>query len=130
MEFEQVESLVDGLGESEIADEQLDSPDATTGYGLCPGGGLIVNVRGGKERPWRRGGDRFVEALVDFALADGMASVWNRFHSKSPCGLGQGPLSIDPMCRKRREISRFPFTFAGFGSGTNLGKGLGQYPPP
>ena len=48
--LEQVESLVDGLGEPEFPDEEVDGADAAAGDGLGLGGGVVVDVRGGEDR--------------------------------------------------------------------------------
>src|SRR3954466_7879993 len=85
-----MESLVDGLGEAELADEEVDSADAPAGDGLGLGGGVVVDVRGGEDRLGRRCGDRSVEPAADSALAGGVVAVWNRSHSKSPRGCGRG----------------------------------------
>jgi hypothetical protein len=42
--FEQVESFVDGLGQPELADEELDGTDAAAGDGPGLGGDFIVQV--------------------------------------------------------------------------------------
>src|SRR5208282_5336026 len=84
VELEQVEAFVDGLGQSELADEQVDGADATAGDGLDLGGGLVVDVGGGEDRHGRRRRDRSIEPAVDFPLAGGVMAVWNRLRSKSP----------------------------------------------
>ena len=104
VELEQVEPLVDGLGESELADQQLDGADAAAGDAAGLGGGLVVDVGGGEDRLGRRCGDRPVEPAADFRLP----AAWWR------CGIGLtrsllggaavGSVRVDPICRKRREI--------------------------
>jgi hypothetical protein len=90
VELEQMESLVDGLGEAEFPHEQLDGADAAAGDGLRLGGGLVVDVGRSDDRIGRWCGDRTVEAAADFALAGGVVAVWNRLHSKSPWGWATG----------------------------------------
>lgn len=119
--LEQMESLVDGLSQPEFPHEELKGANASARDGPALGGGVVVDVGGGEDRIGRGCSDRSIESLADFALAGGMVSVWNRLHSKSPCGLGHGICKVDPRCRKRREISSFSFTFAEFESGTTLG---------
>ena len=65
--LEQVESCVDGLGESEFLDEQMDGADATAGDGLGPGGGLVVDVGSGEDRQGRGCGDGSVEPAGGFS---------------------------------------------------------------
>ena len=65
--LEQVESLVDGLGEPELPDEQLDGADATAGDGLGLGGGLVVDVGGGEDRLGRGCGDGLDRAAGGFS---------------------------------------------------------------
>jgi len=88
MVLQQVKPLVDGLSEAEFADQELDGADATTGDGLCLGGGLVADVGRGDDWFGRWSGDRPVETATDFSLAGSVMAVWNRLHSKSPCGLG------------------------------------------
>ena len=108
VELEQVESLVDGLGEAELADEQLDGADAAAGDGPGLGGGLVVDVGGGEDRLGRGCGDGSVEPAADFALAGGVVAVWNRLHSKSPCGFGHG------ICVGRSNVPETPGDFEFF----------------
>ena len=105
VELEQVEPLVDGLGEAELPDEQLDGADAAAGDGPGLGGDLVVDVRGGEDRLGRGCGDRSVEPPADFALAGGVVAVWNRSHSKSPCGFGHG------ICVGRSNVPQTPGDF-------------------
>lgn len=119
--LEQVESLVDGLGQPEFPHEEWNGADAPAGDSLGLGGGVVVDVRGGEDRIRRGCSDGSIEPLADFALAGGMMSVWNRLHSKSPCGLGHGICKVDPMCRKHREISSFSSPITQFGPRTTLG---------
>jgi len=88
VELQHMESFVDGLGQAELADQELDGADAAAGD--CPrlGGDIVMDVGGGEDRVGRWGSDRPVESPADFALARGVMAVWNRFHSKSPWGCG------------------------------------------
>jgi hypothetical protein len=83
----------------------LDGADATAGDGLCLGGGLVVDVRSGEDRLWRGGGDGPIKSPTDFALAGGMMTVWNRFHSKSPCAFGAW------VCVGRSNVPETPGDF-------------------
>ena len=105
VELEQVEPFVDRLGEPEFPHEELNGADPTAGDGLCLGGGLVADVRGGEDRLRRGCGGGSIEPLADFPLAGGVVSVWNRFHSKSPCGLGQG------ICVGRSNVPETPGDF-------------------
>ncbi len=89
VELEQVEPLVDGLGQSELADHQMDGADAAAGDRPDLVGDFIVDVGGGEDRVDRGGGDRSIEPATDFPLAGGVMAVWKRFHLKSPVGLGR-----------------------------------------
>jgi hypothetical protein len=88
--LEQMEALVDGLGEAELADQELDGADAAAGYRPRLGGDVVVDVAGGEDWLGRGLGDRSVEPESDFPLARGVADVWNRSHSKSPRGESHG----------------------------------------
>lgn len=90
VELEQVEPLVDGFREAELADQQVDGADAAAGDGFGLGRGLVLDVARREDRLGRGGSDRPIEPAADFALAGGMVAMWNRFHSKSPWGLGNG----------------------------------------
>jgi len=48
--LEQVESFVDGLGQSELANEQLDGADAAAGDSLRLGGDFVVDIGRGDDR--------------------------------------------------------------------------------
>jgi hypothetical protein len=50
VELEQVESVVDGLGQSEFADQEMNGPDAAAGDGFGLVGDLVVDVGGGDDR--------------------------------------------------------------------------------
>jgi hypothetical protein len=121
VELEQVEPLVDSLREAELADQQVDGADAAAGDGSCLGRGFVLDVAGRDDRIGRRGGDRPIEPSSNFPLAGGVMAVWNRFHSKSPWDDGQGSVEVDPVCRKRREISSFNSPITRFGPRTTLG---------
>ena len=80
--LEQVESLVDGLGQAELADEELDGADAAAGDGPGLGGGLVVDVGGGEDRLGRGCGDGSVEPAGGFCACrrrgGGVESVFTR----------------------------------------------------
>jgi hypothetical protein len=97
--------FIDGLGESEFPDQELDGTDAAGCDGSGPGGDFIVDIRGGEDRLRRGRMDRPVEPLADFPLAGGAVLVWNRFHSKSPCGFGHG------ICVGRSNVPETPGDF-------------------
>ena len=50
--------------------------------------GVVLDIGGGEDRQGRGGGggDGSVEPAVDFPLAGGVVSVWNRLPSVSPGG--------------------------------------------
>lgn len=88
MDLEPIEPLVEGSGEVESPHREWDGADAAAGDRAGFGGDLVVDVRGGEDRPWRGGGDRAIEPLADIPLAGGVVWEWNRSHSRSPRGLG------------------------------------------
>lgn len=45
VEFEEVESIFDGLREAELTDQELDGADAAGGDGSCPVGDVVVDIR-------------------------------------------------------------------------------------
>ena len=90
VELEQVEPLVNGFREAEVADQQLNPADAAARNRASLGGDLVLDVVRGDDRIRRGRGDRAAEPAADFALAGGVVVVWNRFHSKSPRGFGRG----------------------------------------
>jgi len=108
MVLEQMESIVDRPGEPELVDEQLNGTDAPLGDGLGPGGGLVVDIRGGEDRIGRRCGGRLVEAPADFALASDVVSMCGIGFTRNLLGgSAMESVEVDPMCRKNREISSF-----------------------
>jgi hypothetical protein len=50
VKLEQVESSIDGLGESEVSGEGVDGSDASDGEPAGPLGNLIVDVAGSQDR--------------------------------------------------------------------------------
>ena len=82
VELEQVESLVDGLGQAELPDQELDGADAAAGDGPGLGGDLVVDVGGGEDRLGRGCGDRVVEPAGGFSACRrrgvGVESVFTR----------------------------------------------------
>ena len=86
--LEQVETIVNGLDQSEFTDHQMNATDASARDGLGLVGDLIVDVRGGDDGLGRWRGDGSIESPTDFVLARGVVTVWNGFHSKSPCLFG------------------------------------------
>jgi hypothetical protein len=52
VDFERVETIIDGLGQSAFPYEEWNGADATTGDRLCLGGNLVVDVRGGEGGLW------------------------------------------------------------------------------
>ena len=105
VELEQVEPLVDGLGEPEFADQELDGADAAAGDGAGLGGDLVVDVRGGEDRLGRGCGDRAVEPSADFPLAGGVVPVWNR--SSLEISLGLGPRDLCALIQCAANPGRF-----------------------
>src|SRR5262249_58062060 len=103
--LEQVEVLVDGLRQPELAGERVDGSDAAAGDAPGPGGGLVVDVGGGEDRLGGGRGDRAIEPASDFALAGGVVAVWNRLHSKSPRDGGRG------ICVPRSNVPAIPGEF-------------------
>jgi hypothetical protein len=81
VELEQVEPLIEGLGETELPHQQMNGADASAGDGSDLGRGFILEVAGGEDRLERRGSDRTIEPSSDFPLASGVMAVWNGFHS-------------------------------------------------
>jgi hypothetical protein len=108
VELEQVESVVDGLREAEFPQQELDGTDAARGDGASLVGDVIVDIRCGEDGLWRWGGDGPIEPLANFPLAVGVMSVWNRAHSKSPCGLGHG------ICVGQSNVPETPGDFEFF----------------
>jgi hypothetical protein len=101
LDVERVESLVDGLGESELADQELDGADAAGCDGAGLGGDLEVDVGGGEDRLGRRSGHRLIEPPSDFELAGGVVSVWNRFHWSIFSAAGR---NINPGSRSESRL--------------------------
>ena len=103
--LEQVESFVDGLGESEFAHQEWDGTDAAGCDGSGPGSDFVVEIRGGEDGHGRGRMDGPVEPEADFPLAGGVVLVWNRYHSKSPCGYGH------EICVGRSNVPETPGDF-------------------
>jgi hypothetical protein len=83
----------------------LDGTDAALCNGSGPGGDLVVEIRRGEDGHGRGRVDGSVEPLSDFPVAGGVVLVWNRYHSKSPCGFGHG------ICVGRSNVPETPGDF-------------------
>jgi len=98
--LEQVESLVDGLGQAELTDQELDGTDAAAGDGPSLVGDVEMEVGCGEDRPWRGCGDGLVEPVADSPLAGGVVSVWNRLPLEISSWVRPwDPCRSIPMCR-------------------------------
>ena len=68
VELEQVEPLVNGFREAEVADQQLNPADAAARNRASLGGDLVLDVVRGDDRIRRGRGDRAAEPAADFRL--------------------------------------------------------------
>jgi hypothetical protein len=107
MNFEQVKTFVDGLGQAESVREHVDRPDAAVGNGPVAVGHVVGDEVIGEDGP---GGGRvpgLVESASDSGLARAEPGAEHRVHSKSLLRSGRmgGSYLLKP--RKPPRISSF-----------------------
>ena len=88
VELEQVQALVDGVDEAELAGQGVDGADAAVGDAAGAVGDLVVDVGGGEHGSGAAAEVGFVEAAFDAALAVGQPPSYDGIHSKSLVGPG------------------------------------------
>jgi hypothetical protein len=123
MDLEQVEPLVDGIVQAELADEGVDGADAPVGDAVGSPGDLVMDVAGSEDGAVTIGESGGIKALLEAALAGGEFLLYRSVHSKSLRFWLQGDVrySIEP--RKRQGISSSSTFFSGEGQGLRLLKG-------
>ena len=67
--LEEVQALVDGVNESELAGQGVEGADTAVADGAGPSGDLVMDVGGGEQRSGAAAEVRFVESALDAALA-------------------------------------------------------------
>jgi len=80
---EQVQSLIDGVDETDASCEQMESADAAVADAVNAVGDFVVDVGRGKHGPMAAEWFAFVEASLDTALASVEAMSYLGIHSKS-----------------------------------------------
>ena len=83
VKLEQVEALVNGLGESETMGEGVDGSDASDGESARAFGNFVVDVGGGHDGFGAAAQVGFVEASLDASLAVGQFVSYALSHLKS-----------------------------------------------
>jgi WD40 repeat protein len=107
LNLEQMESSVDGIGESDALGEQMESADAAIADGVNAVGDFVVDVGGGEDGAIAAHGFGFVESSLDSALVSTEPLSYLDVHSKflSACGDEVWPLHSTPQ--KQQGISSF-----------------------
>jgi len=83
MELEHVQTLVDGFGQAELLDHELDSTEAAISKSAAAFAEIIVNVAGGELRLVVGRQFGFIEPALNVSLAVAPASAYCGSHSKS-----------------------------------------------
>ena len=83
VDLEQVQAVVDGVDEAELAGQGVDGADAAVADAAGAVGDLVVDVAGGEHRLAAAAQVGLVEAALDAALAVGQLLAYLSFHSKS-----------------------------------------------
>ena len=86
MDLEEVEPLVDGLGQPELVREHVDGPNAAVSDGPVPVSNVVVDGVIGEHGPGGLAVVRLVESSLDSGQACAEPGAENRFHSKSLVG--------------------------------------------
>jgi hypothetical protein len=86
MELQQVQTVVDGLRQTETSDEEMQGAETTVGDAAVALGKLIVDVGGGKHRLVAVAALGAAEAPLDAALALSQLGSYLGIHSKSFLG--------------------------------------------
>src|SRR5260370_283516 len=83
MDFQHVQTLVDGVDQADAPRQQVDGADAAMGDAVDPVADVIVNIPGGEHGLLVAADVRLVQATVNAALAVGQFSPYDLVHSKS-----------------------------------------------
>ena len=83
MNLEQLESLIDGVDETNTSGEKMKGADAAMADAVHAVGDLVVDVAGGQHGPRAVDAFGFVEPTLHPALASAKALLYFELHSKS-----------------------------------------------
>jgi hypothetical protein len=83
VDLQHVQALVNGFGQAEFLDQQVDRADAATGNGADPFGHVVMNVARPELGRERQGIFAFVEPTGNSALAFVEPAADNILHLKS-----------------------------------------------
>ena len=105
--LEQVQVLVDGLGQAEPVGEHVDGPDTTVGNGSVAVGHVVGDEVIGEDGPVCGHVLGLVESALDSGLACAEPGAENRVHSKASVGSGGEGNAYFHKPRKPLRISSF-----------------------
>src|SRR5947209_19689984 len=120
MDLQEVQTLIDGFDQSELAGEQVHDADAVIGQTVGPLADFVVDVAGGEHGLFTAAQVAGVEAALQAALAVGEFLSYLGMHSKSLRCWGNENLAILIRLRKCRRISSFFHKFRSQCPGTSL----------
>ena len=83
MNLEQVQLVIDGIDQADLAGQDVKGADAAMGQSAAALGDLVVDVGRGEHGPVHSTQTRFVEAALDSALAVCQLAAYVGVHSKS-----------------------------------------------
>jgi len=109
VEQQQVQALIDGLGQAQALDHELDGAEPAVAQAVTALGKFKVDVAGGKLWPIAAGQPAFVEAALDPPLAVAPDSAYFGSHSKSLLASGDEKASYFLDTGKAQGISRVFF---------------------
>jgi hypothetical protein len=100
MEFEQMQSFIDRLDESNFLDQGVNGSDAAVDESTSAVGDFVVNVGGGVHRPLHSPKVMLVEPPLDASLAVGQLGSYLGTHSKSSGARDEWDCSHPQLPRK------------------------------
>jgi hypothetical protein len=107
MDFQEVETLVNGLGQPELVCEPVDGPDAAVNNGSVSLRNVVVDGATGEDGSGGRGVLGLIESPLDSVLACAKPGAEEGFHSKSSVWSGRVGCVYTHKSRKPPRISSF-----------------------
>jgi hypothetical protein len=107
MQLQQVQTVVDRLGQAQLADQEHHRAQAVVAHAARPFGQLEVDVRGREDRPRDVAQLRLVEPPFDAPLAGRQLPSYLGLHSKSLRGACVDGLQLPSIPRKTPKDFEF-----------------------
>src|SRR5262249_35824916 len=90
VELQHWQALVQGIDQTGLPDQRMDSADAADADATTASADLIMDIAGGHDRLVTTPQVELIQATLDAALAVGQFLMYARFHSKSLRAFGVG----------------------------------------